>query len=179
MTHNVHFSPEEHRLYHTTKNVVVEVIDAAVMHAEADAGRSYFNTLQRINGLRYICNHGANPSRRSSSCAQSTLDRKKPSIYWQSDVLLGANSNGNCGLCGSELLNEQESEEALLQVGDAPSSITEACPTCMMSTWGACSPSPFSAVSSACDSYASSPSPCIHLSSKIQSLVRAIQQVPA
>lgn len=107
--------------------------------------------------------------------------RGKQSIQSQSDVLLGANDIETCDLCGNELLDEQESEEDLLRAGDSPFSIIEAriCRTCVPSTDNACSFSPFSMASLTCNSFTSSPGSGTYLSSKVQSLVRAVQQVPA
>jgi len=65
ITQQVQFSAEEEHIYETTKKGVIDTINAAITQPELDAGRSYFNTLQRINDLRYICNHGKTPTQKS------------------------------------------------------------------------------------------------------------------
>jgi len=176
----VSFSAEEHQLYEKMKKGVIEIIDAAVMQFEIDGERSYFNALQRINDLRYICNHGVTPLRKRTKCGKSIAVRGKQSISSQSDVLLGANNIETCDLCGNELLDEQELEEDLLQADDTPSSAAEArlCRSCAPSAYDSRPLSPFSTTSSTPGSYANNLCSTKPISSKAHSLVRAVQEVP-
>ncbi|KAK5081904.1 hypothetical protein LTR70_009239 [Exophiala xenobiotica] len=176
VTQKVQFSAEENGIYETTKRGVVDLVNTAVAQSHMDGGRSYFNTLQRINDLRYICNHGTIPAKRTSNRETPTAGRAKRSIQAQADVLLGAGDIETCEVCGNELLEEQESEEDFLRAGDTPSSTTEArlCPTCDVRSL-----SPFTSASVTGGSNTSNPGSSIHLSSKVQSLVQAIQQVPS
>ena len=175
VTQKVQFSAEENHIYERTKKGVVDIINTAVAQSHTDRGRSYFNTLQRINELRYICNHGTFPAKKISDPEISTAGRVKRSIQAQADVLLGAGDIETCEVCGNELLEEQESAENLPWAGDTPSSITEArlCPTCDVRSL-----SPFASASVTSESSTSIPGSSMHLSSKVKSLVHSIQQVP-
>lgn len=59
-------APQERLVYEQMKHGLVEIFDA-VLDSAQDAKSYYFNALQRINDLRYVCNHGKAPKRARSS----------------------------------------------------------------------------------------------------------------
>lgn len=80
---------QERLVYEQTKHGLVEIFNAAL---DTDSAKScYFNALQRINDLRYICNHGAAPQR-ARSYDRSNVVQSFDTLQHEVGLLLGTDA---------------------------------------------------------------------------------------
>jgi SNF2 family DNA or RNA helicase len=174
----VSFSPEERAHYEHACKGVLDVLDAA-SESSTSIGSVYLNTFQRINDMRYICNHGLRPPR-----PHSARHLNKASITSsQSFQELGFDAledalESLCIQCGLEIVDSEESVLNLLTENEGSSDVSPAqlCRACLSSDQTTNSPLPLNESSS--PSRPSSPRPGGCLSSKLRALVDEILKLP-
>ena len=103
--HDVLFSPEERITYERAKSGTIEIIHSAlgsVPPLDKPAGSAYTRAFQKINDLRYICNHGIPPKRVKRSNYDHDDMQGPGSFHEQLDKMLNA-SNSICLDCGIDM----------------------------------------------------------------------------
>lgn len=180
--HYVSFSPQENTVYERAKMGTIEIIDLALDPmplSSKPAGSAYIKAFQKINDLRYICNHGVLPKRvKKSNHIQN--DMQGPgSFHEELDRLLNA-SNSACLDCGIDI---QEVAECSYQLLAAPRPIepetpSKLCQECQDRRKACKCPSPKSSEASDMDDTISPSTVKLGLSSKVKALVLRLQQVP-
>jgi len=179
----IDFTAHEAQIYEVAKQGVMRVIEQAFVDNQAYAGSSYINALQRINELRYICNHGAAPLRKRQAEARSVDEGDPESIQRELDLLVTGDSASLCANCGNDLSEEQENDNVYLHVA-IPKTATAGSHLCVN-----CSPSihprsrqrpsaPSPPRSSELGAPISDGPEVNFMSSKIQVLVHEIKQLP-
>lgn len=162
---DVSFDPEEMQMYERAKTCAFESINDAVNQEHGrTSGSAYLNALQRINDLRYICNHGTQPRARKS----------KPKMINNDDVLIekelqswmgeSTQSAAMCDVCGYDLIEAQDSDE-LLNVQNHKKRLLS-CPNCDSRL-----------EISSLPAQAASPEPSQTTSSKIRKLISEVLQI--
>jgi len=166
---SVSFTPEEIQAYEQAKMGTIEVIDLA-LSANTAVGSAYINALQRINDLRYICNHGRPPRRRKQCSSQGAWDGA--SFQQELDKLLDVPTLV-CVSCGTDI---QEDDEGAMQALDISQvrSVGDVCRHCSMQRPPVSSPEDSDTEDSAADGDLES-----RFSSKVVALVSQLQEVPA
>lgn len=133
-TEEICFTDEERAIYAMARIGVIEVLDNAMCIDKSTSGSVYLNALQRINDLRYICNHGVSPPRRRENT--NSMDAFEPVSCALIDERLGTwaeSIDTLCIHCGAELLEDEEDNHQLLFVresglNDLPSRACKSCP---------------------------------------------------
>ncbi|KIW33915.1 uncharacterized protein PV07_00729 [Cladophialophora immunda] len=178
-TEEVCFTEDERALYERARTGVIEVLNNAMDIDSSTSGSVYLNALQRINDLRYICNHGVTPPRR-----REHLEPMQPLGEVLSPLLdemfekEAETMNPLCGHCGADLLWEEEDRSRFLLTPDIcyNSSSSPTCRSCLQYEPPSLSPS-----GSSLSSGVWSPTRLINSmrpSSKIKALVGQIQRLP-
>jgi hypothetical protein len=101
----VSFGPSERECYEMARKGVVDVIDSA-MSAANGSGSSFITALQKINDLRFICNHGTLFTRRRHLRKQSRQAFR--GMHDNDAMNMMDPSNGMCIQCGNDIQEEDE-----------------------------------------------------------------------
>ncbi|KAK5056695.1 hypothetical protein LTR84_012227 [Exophiala bonariae] len=171
----VNFGPRERKSYELARKGAVDVIDSA-MSAANSSGSSFITALQKINNLRFICNHGTLFARRRHLRKQS---RQVFRGMHETDALDMMNtSNGICIQCGTDI--QEEDEESRL-LDDRTSSFdlshSELCKKCLELSENDASLSP--ATTSSDDTASEAPEPHDdEISSKAIALLEYLDGMP-
>lgn len=180
--HDVSFSPEEIITYERAKLGTIEIIDSALdsaSHSSKPAGSAYIKAFQKINDLRYICNHGVLPKRDTRSKNKHNDTQGPGSFYEELDKLMNT-SNSACLDCGTDIQEVGERSYQFLaafRLVDLDTDL-QLCQDCQDRRKACNYPSPKSSEPSDTDD-ANSASPAeLGLSSKIKALVSRLRQVP-
>lgn len=104
-TKDVMLSTHELAQYEGARRSVIEIIDTAMRQTKA-GGSAYLSAFQRINDLRYICNHGVRPNRTQNKCALRGKNEQASFADQLDELLLG--SGEVCVQCGTDLREERE-----------------------------------------------------------------------
>ncbi|OAP57411.1 hypothetical protein AYL99_08149 [Fonsecaea erecta] len=178
-TEEVFFTEEERAVYEKARTGAIEVLNSA-MNIDPSTSRSmYLNALQRINDLRYICNHGVTPPRhRESFEPMNALEEDFPALLSEVFERGQENSDLLCIHCGINLMWEEEDRGQFLLTPDSCANLppSPACRGCRQDR-----PPPLSPSGSSWSSGVSSPTRLVKStqpSSKIKILVDRIQQLP-
>lgn len=182
LLHDVSFSPEENIVYERAKLGTIEIIDLALDSmplSSKPAGSAYIRAFQKINDLRYICNHGVLPKRVKRSNGNYDNIQGPGSFHEQLDKLLNA-SNSACIDCGIDI---QEACERSYRLLNAPCPVDldtdlQVCQDCQNRRKAYNYPSPKSSEFSDMDDTNSVSPGELGLSSKVQALVSCLLQVP-
>ncbi|KAJ9654464.1 hypothetical protein H2198_006473 [Neophaeococcomyces mojaviensis] len=173
---SVRLNPQERLVYERTKKGVTETINAACGSSES-VRTSYLNTLQRINDLRYICNHGVAPQRKQTR-GHSPTHNDSGSIKCELDMLFGRDDSDLCISCGRPL--PQQAEKDSLLVTTCPASWSQCrCSFSASVTTPDIRITPISPASSVDGSITTSSvlnEP--HISSKVRALITDVKNTP-
>lgn len=180
--HDVSFSLEEYIVYERAKLGTIKIIDLAldsVPLSSKPAGSAYIRAFQKINDLRYICNHGVLPKRvKGSNDNHDVMQGPPGSFNEELDKLLNT-SNSACLDCGIDIQEDGERYCQLLAATPLLDLDTDLqlCRDCQARK--ACSdPSPNSSeFSDMDDANLVSPGELAH-SSKVKALVSRLRSVP-
>ncbi|KAJ9664498.1 hypothetical protein H2198_000149 [Neophaeococcomyces mojaviensis] len=169
----VEFTENEGRTYEEAKKGVMRIIEQAFTNGEGHAGFLYINALQRINELRYICNHGIAPVRKKQKTMKDIYEGNPGSIQRELDLLVaGDDSNtSTCINCGCDLFEEQGNDFLRVMQCKPQKLCSGLCNNCSLST-------PSTPGSRDLDSGACTPPTIKHISSKVRALINEIQQTP-
>ena len=181
--HNVLFSPEEYIEYERAKLGTIEIIDLALDSgplSSKPAGSAYIRAFQKINDLRYICNHGVVPKRvKRSNANHGDMQGPPGSFHEELDKLLNT-SNLACLDCGIDMQEDGERTDQLLAATRLVELDTDLqlCRDCQDRRKARNYPSPNSSgFSDTDDTNLVSPGE-LALSSKVKALVSCLRQVP-
>lgn len=180
--HDVSFSPEENIVYERAKLGTLDIIDLAldsVPLSSKPAASAYIKAFQKINELRYICNHGVLPKRVKRSNNNRDDMQGLGSFREELDKLLNTSSS-NCLDCGIDI---QEVGERSYQFLAAPRLVdldtdSQLCQDCQNRQKACNYPSPKPSELSDMDETNSISPGEPGLSSKVRALVSCLQQVP-
>ncbi|KIW10369.1 hypothetical protein PV08_11331 [Exophiala spinifera] len=164
-TEEVVFTDEERGVYDSARVGVMEVLENAIHVDQSTSGSIYLNAFQRINDLRYICNHGVTPPRRRNHT--SSMDTFEEGPCPLPDDKLEAWIEGKdilCICCGAELLEEEEGDNDRF-LSELHARRPAAAVTASIKSTGISSPT-------------SSKMPMQQPSSKIKALISQIRQLP-
>lgn len=89
---------QERHIYEQTRQGLVNIMDAA-FRLDKGPNSYYLNALQRINDLRYVCNHGKLPQRRSQS-ERSTVIETPDVVQQELGLLFGGDAVNSFTPCG-------------------------------------------------------------------------------
>jgi SWI/SNF-related matrix-associated actin-dependent regulator of chromatin subfamily A3 len=178
-TEEICFTDEERSIYATARMGVIEVLDNAMCIDQSTSGSVYLNALQRINDLRYICNHGVSPPRRRENTnSMNSFDPVSCALIDERLETWAECMDTLCIHCGAELLEYEEDNNQLLVVPESglnhlPS---RTCKSCPQRDRLSLSPS----ASNLASGFSTPPRRRILMqpSSKIKALVGHIQQLP-
>ena len=173
LTATVQFAPVEHDVYTKAKLGVLEHLDSA-MGISMASGSAYLNALQKINRLRYICNHGAAPE----SKPESTLDPAHSNSALCVEDKIGHllyDDHSVCANCGIDLQETIEVEAQLSGIA-RDSSVCVHCAQEIDTSALSLLP-PITSESNTEDT--SSVTTPAYRSSKVQTLIDIIQGIPA
>jgi SWI/SNF-related matrix-associated actin-dependent regulator of chromatin subfamily A3 len=174
----VYFSPGERQIYESAREGAAKVVESAISEQHTN-GSAYINALQKINDMRYICNHGVKPSR-NRNCLEFDIRKEATTLKSLLDSLM--ESNGVvCVQCGTDMQDEDEGEQQLLEPSTlyvqetSPRQICKQCAQQMKETTStlSSSASPFNTENTPSQSPAE-----IQHSSKVQALMTYLRQVP-
>lgn len=114
--HHVQLTTEESITYDKARMGTIEIIESALL-SEKSTGSAYISAFQRINDLRYICNHGVLPtrSRRNQNNGNKSSTQTPGSFQEELDRLLTA-STPACVDCGTDIDEVSEHSNQLLAV---------------------------------------------------------------
>lgn len=175
---SVSFTADERAVYEKARTGVIEVLESAIS-AAASSRSAYLNAFQRINDLRYICNHGVSPTCRRMVPAGSNLLATAAPISIQDELDQWMNNNGLiCSHCGTNIHEEDESGQQLLRIpnGLLQDLSSRLCKHCLQHNRLYETLQPFPPSPDA--STPTTPNPFLRPSSKIQALLTQIQQIP-
>lgn len=180
--HDVLFSPEERIVYERAKLGTIDIIDLAldsVPLLDKPAVSAYIRAFQKINDLRYICNHGILPKRVKRSNNNHDDMQGPGSFYEQLDKLFNA-ANSACLDCGIDIQEVDERSDQLLTASCPVDFDTDlqVCQDCQERRKACNYPSPKSSECSDMDDSNSVSSGELGLSSKVKALVSCLLQVP-
>jgi SNF2 family DNA or RNA helicase len=170
---SIAFTAEETKTYEQTRLGTIKSIDSA-LSSDMTVGSAYINAFQRINDLRYICNHGKPPLRKNhSACKNLVFDAT--SFRQELDKMLDV-PTPVCLSCGTDI---QEDEDVMqgLEIPQArpDGDVLQLCRHCLTQRLETTVPSPLSSDTddtiTTCDS-----APVF--SSKMTALVSQLQRVP-
>ncbi|KAK6366537.1 hypothetical protein LTS17_010623 [Exophiala oligosperma] len=178
-TEKLDFTHEERIVYNTARIGAMEVLESATSDNQATSGSVYLNAFQRVNDLRYICNHGVSPPRRRQQT--NSVDGFEQVSYSLPDERLEAwkdSTDTLCIHCGAELLDEDETERFLSvrDSGGLGQLSSRSCRNCALRNPLLLAPSA-SNPSSEISTPVSFSMP-VQASSKIKVLVSQIEQLP-
>lgn len=169
---------EEVELYEKTKIGTLEIIENAL---EDNNGSAFIHAFQRINDLRYICNHGISPKRSKKDCkVKSEEDVSKRGLTFQEqlDRFFGS-ATFACLKCGTDMEEMTDlAAQSLSAVTPSCDLIQQLCQTCRQGTKGSSSRSASAWLLSSDqepDVEATTPR---HISSKVKALLQQVQQIP-
>lgn len=109
----VAFSDEEMDLYKRAREGTIQVLDKAL--SGTATGSIYLNAFQRINELRFICNHGLRHRDRSTQSARGRQEvDDKSQIQEELEHILD-NSDQACFTCGTDIGDIEEERECSWQ----------------------------------------------------------------
>lgn len=103
----VAFNAEELRVYEMARESTVRILEEALSSGPA-TGSVYLNAFQRINNLRYICNHGVQHHRNSSKDSESSAEEDDKRLIIEGLDHLLDNSDQACLTCGTDIEDERE-----------------------------------------------------------------------
>lgn len=114
--HHVQLTTEESIVYDNARKGTIEIIESALL-SENPTGSAYISAFQRINDLRYICNHGVFPTRnrRNKNNRKRSTTQKPDSFQEELDKLLTV-STPACLDCGTDIDEVSEHSNQLLAV---------------------------------------------------------------
>lgn len=108
-TEEIVFTDEERAIYEKTRTGVIEVLNNALRTDQSTSGAVYLNAFQRINDLRYICNHGVSPPRRRENTDTTDAFGAVSLAFIDNRLETWPESKYSlCIHCGAELLDEEE-----------------------------------------------------------------------
>lgn len=107
ITNEVDFNAKELSVYEDAREGTVRLLDQSLSSGSA-SGSTYLYAFQKINELRYICNHGANRRKKSMGCAAGQDTVLDNTNEHELDHLLD-NADEACLTCGTDISEEHES----------------------------------------------------------------------
>ena len=170
---SVAFTAEEIQAYEQARLGTIETIDSA-LSSDRTAGSAYINAFQRINDLRYICNHGKPPLRKNNSAGKN-LGFDAASFRQELDKLLDI-ATLVCLSCGTDIQEDDDAMQGLETTQGRPlGDALQLCRHCstrhLVTTFQSPLGSDTDDTVTACDS-------ALVFSSKVTALVSQLQQVP-
>jgi SWI/SNF-related matrix-associated actin-dependent regulator of chromatin subfamily A3 len=170
---SIAFTAEEIQTYEQARLGTIESIDSA-LSSERTVGSAYINAFQRINDLRYICNHGKPPLRKNHS-ASKHLVFDAASFRQELDKLLDIPTLV-CLSCGTDIQEDDDATQGLeIPQGRPVRDALQLCRHCSTQRPETTVPSPLGSdkddTITTCDS-----APVF--SSKVTALVSQLQRVP-
>lgn len=174
----VSFTTEEMQTYNKARLGIIEVIDSALLADDGGGGSVYISAFQKINDLRYICNHGKAPVRKGSPSATAS-ELNDASFQRELDDLLEAGA-GICVSCGADIQADIECAVQALDVlrGSAVENSQQFCPNCSMCNVETGGPSPLSLLDLEEEVIALTSNSSRRFSSKVTALVSQLLRVP-
>jgi SNF2 family DNA or RNA helicase len=170
---SIAFTAEEIQTYEQARLGTIESIDSA-LSSDRTVGSAYINAFQRINDLRYICNHGKPPLRKNHS-ASKNLVFDAASFRQELDKLLDIPTLV-CLSCSTDIQEDHDATQGLeIPQGRPVRDALQLCRHCSTQRLETTVPSPLGSDTddtiTTCDS-----TPVF--SSKVTALVSQLQRVP-
>jgi SWI/SNF-related matrix-associated actin-dependent regulator of chromatin subfamily A3 len=177
LLHYIEFTPEEFDIYEKARLGTIDFIENALSSDHA-TGSAFINAFQRINDLRYICNHGIAPMRKLKARHEENVSKRGLTFQEQLDKFLGAATLA-CLKCGTDVDEAADLALQYLNMTTRPSEAAQQlCKTCLNKMRDSNCPSPTSSPSSSNDDPQGVTAPSFRRSSKVNALVQHLQQVP-
>jgi hypothetical protein len=104
----INFDTNELGIYENAREGTIRLLDQTLSSGSA-SGSTYLNAFQRINEMRYICNHGTNKSNKNTKSAEPAQDQNEDDTNEHELDHLLDNSDEACLICGTDISEEQES----------------------------------------------------------------------
>lgn len=174
--HFVQFTSEESIAYNKARMGTIEIIESAL--SENPTGSAYISAFQRINDLRYICNHGVLPTRAKrwrKNHNEATI-QGPTSFHEELDKLLQVSTSA-CVECGTDMDEIGEHPHQLLTVPHLGENF-QLCQDCLDRHQTCSYPSLKSSETSDMDDTNAVSPRRLCLSSKVGALLSCLQQVP-
>jgi SNF2 family DNA or RNA helicase len=105
----VAFSSEELSVYERAREGTIRILDLALDSGPA-TGSVYLNAFQRINDLRFICNHGVRHRGQNNQSAKGSQETDSESHIEDLDHLLDI-SDQACLICGTDIGDDREGSQ--------------------------------------------------------------------
>jgi SNF2 family DNA or RNA helicase len=104
----INFNTNEFGIYENAREGTIRLLDQTLSSGPA-SGSTYLNAFQRINEMRYICNHGTNKRNKNTESTGSQHDENEDGTNEHELDHLLDNSDEACLNCGTDISEEQES----------------------------------------------------------------------
>jgi SWI/SNF-related matrix-associated actin-dependent regulator of chromatin subfamily A3 len=104
----IYFSTNELKIYKSAMEGTIRLLDQTLSSGPASAS-TYLNAFQRMNEMRYICNHGTSKSNNNTESVEPELDQDENSTNEHELDHILDNSDEACLICGTDISEEQES----------------------------------------------------------------------
>jgi hypothetical protein len=113
----VNFNINELSIYENAREGTIRLLDQTLSLGSASCS-TYLNAFQRMNEMRYICNHGAKHCNQNMRSTKTEQDQDEAGTNEHELDHLLDNSDEACLICGTDISEEQESS------GDGSSATT-------------------------------------------------------
>lgn len=124
-TEKIVFTAEERAVYEKARTGVIEILNEAMNNEALPTGSVYLNTFQRINDLRYICNHSVSPRDRKTDTQFMSMPGDDPQALINAEFQISdINLDLVCRHCGAEMPEEDPNQRGSLSVGVGPDHLT-------------------------------------------------------
>jgi hypothetical protein len=104
----INFNTNELDTYEKAREGTIRLLDQTLSSGPASAS-TYLNAFQRMNEMRYICNHGTNRSNKDTELAEPEQDQDENGTNEHELNHILDNSDEACLICGTDISEEQES----------------------------------------------------------------------
>jgi SNF2 family DNA or RNA helicase len=104
----ISFNINELDIYEKAREGTIRLLDQTLSSGPASAS-TYLNAFQRMNEMRYICNHGTNKSNKDTESAEPGQDQDENGTNEHELDHILDNSDEACLICGTDISEEQES----------------------------------------------------------------------
>jgi SWI/SNF-related matrix-associated actin-dependent regulator of chromatin subfamily A3 len=172
--------PEERESYEAVRAVTLDFIDHE-LNASGPRKAAYFSAFQRINDLRYVCNHGTAPKRDKTKLnidPDKGISKGGLSFAQQLDQFLGAPAL-ICLVCGSDLGDSAGTDSLDVCYQErGPITQQQVCKGCVATSLQIESPSTDSELAIPGSDDAARSVPTRTASSKVRALMTYIERTP-
>ncbi|PMD19258.1 hypothetical protein NA56DRAFT_206781 [Hyaloscypha hepaticicola] len=104
----IYFNTNELKIYESAREGTIRLLDQTLSSGPASAS-TYLNAFQRMNEMRYICNHGTSKSNNNAESVEPELDQDENTTNEHELDHILDNSDEACLICGTDISEQQES----------------------------------------------------------------------